>query len=75
MVDSAGKIVLGSFRHSDDENFSDTPDNIPAHDAEAYTYSGSNVTLITYTLNGATVATVAMTYDGSNNVLTRTRAS
>lgn len=53
--------------------------NIPAHDYIENTYNGSNqLVLITYKRGGAsgvTVATQALTYDGSGNVLTVTKTS
>ena len=49
--------------------------NIPAHDYISNTYTGANLTQVEYRSGGASgrvVATVDMTYDGSNNLLTVT---
>ena len=46
---------------------------IPAHDYIANTYTGNNLTQVVYRLGGSggtIVATVVMTYDGSDNLLT-----
>lgn len=50
---------------------------IPEHDYVAMTYSGSNLTTVTYKQGGAsgtTVTTLTLTYDGSGNVLTITKS-
>lgn len=50
---------------------------IPPHDYIGNTYTGSNLTTVVYKRGGAsgtTVATLTMTYDGSNNLLTVTRS-
>ena len=50
---------------------------VPAHDYVSLSYTGTNVTGITYKEGGSggiTVATLALTYDGSNNLLTITRS-
>lgn len=50
--------------------------NIPPHDFIANTYSGTNLTQAVYKVGGSSgqiVATLAMTYDGSSNLLTVTR--
>lgn len=50
---------------------------IPAHDYIANTYTGSNLTEVVYRTGGASgavVATLALTYDGSGNLLTVTRS-
>jgi hypothetical protein len=50
---------------------------IPTHDYIANTYSGSNLTTVVFRRGGASgtvVATLTMTYDGSNNLLTVTRS-
>lgn len=47
------------------------------YDYIALSYTGSNLTGVVYKLGGAsgtTVATLALTYDGSNNLLTVTRS-
>lgn len=53
--------------------------NIPAHDYIENTYNGSNqLILVTYKIGGAsgtTVATQALTYDGSGNVATVTKTN
>jgi len=49
--------------------------NIPAHDYIVNTYTGANLTQTVYKRGGAAgdvVATLTMTYDGSNNLETVT---
>ena len=49
---------------------------VPPHDYISNTYTGSNLTQTVYRRGGASgaiVATLVMTYDGSNNLLTVTR--
>lgn len=44
---------------------------VPAHDAEVYSYSGSNLISVTYKrggVNGKTVGIMTLSYDGSNVV-------
>lgn len=51
--------------------------SIPAHDYIALTYTGSNLTGVTYKIGGSsgtTVATLVLTYDGNDNLLTVTRS-
>lgn len=46
---------------------------IPTHDYIANTYTGTNLTQVVFRRGGASgtvVATLTMTYDGSNNLLT-----
>ena len=46
---------------------------IPEHDYVANTYTGTNLTQVVYRrggAGGAIVATLALTYDGSGNLLT-----
>jgi hypothetical protein len=50
---------------------------IPTHDYTANTYTGSNLTQTVFRRGGASgkiVATLTLTYDGSNNLLTVTRS-
>jgi hypothetical protein len=50
---------------------------IPTHDYIANTYAGSNLTQTVFRRGGASgkiVATLTLTYDGSNNLLTVTRS-
>lgn len=50
---------------------------IPPHDYVSNTYTGSNLTQTVFKRGGAsgiTVATLTMTYDGSNNLLTVTKS-
>jgi hypothetical protein len=50
---------------------------IPRHDYIANTYTGDNLTEVVYKLGGsegAVVATLTLTYDGSGNLLTVTRS-
>lgn len=50
--------------------------NIPPHDYISNTYVSSNLTQAVYKAGGSSgqiVATLTMTYDGSNNLLTVTR--
>jgi len=50
---------------------------IPTHDYISNTYTGSNLTQVVFKRGGSggtTVATLTMTYDGSNNLLTVTRS-
>lgn len=57
-----------------DENYISNNMGIPAYDYIANTYDvNDNLTQVVYRLGGSTgtiVATVVMTYDGSNNLLT-----
>lgn len=57
-----------------DENYISNNMGIPAYDYLANTYDvNDNLTQVVYRLGGSTgtiVATVVMTYDGSNNLLT-----
>ena len=51
--------------------------NIPLHDYFTCSYTGSNLTGITFKAGGSSgdiVATVVLTYDGSNNLLTVTKS-
>lgn len=51
--------------------------SIPKHDYVSCTYSGSNLTGVIYKsggVSGTTVATLVLTYDGSNNLLTVTKS-
>ena len=51
--------------------------NIPSHDYIQNVYAGSNLVQVIYKIGGAageTVATLDMTYDGSNNLLTVTKS-
>ena len=51
--------------------------DIPAHDYISLSYTGSNLTGVVYKKGGSggtTVATLTLTYDGSNNLLTVTRS-
>jgi hypothetical protein len=50
---------------------------IPTHDYISNTYTGSNLTQVVFKRGGSggtTVATLTMTYDGSNNLLTVARS-
>jgi hypothetical protein len=50
--------------------------NIPPHDYISNTYESGNLTQAVYKAGGSSgqiVATLTMTYDGSNNLLTVTR--
>ena len=50
---------------------------IPTHDYIANTYTGSNLTQTVFRRGGASgkiVATLTLTYDGSDNLLTVTRS-
>jgi len=50
---------------------------IPEHDYISLTYTGSNPTTVVYKQGGAsgvTVATLVMTYDGSDNVTSVTKS-
>lgn len=50
---------------------------VPAHDYVSLSYTGTNVTGITYKEGGSggiTVATLTLTYDGGDNLLTITRS-
>lgn len=50
--------------------------NIPLHDYVSLSYTGSNLTGVTFKVGGSggsTVATLTLTYDGSNNLLTVTK--
>jgi len=49
---------------------------IPGHDYISMSYTGSNVTGVVYKLGGAsgtTVATLTLTYDANDNLLTATK--
>ena len=51
--------------------------DIPAHDYISLSYTGSNLTGVVYKdggSGGTTVATLTLTYDGSNNLLTVARS-
>ena len=51
--------------------------NLPSHDYIENTYTGNNLTRTVFKRGGAsgeTVATLDMTYDGNNNLLTVTRS-
>ena len=51
--------------------------SIPAHDHIALSYTGSNLTGVTYKSGGAsgsTVATLTLAYDGSNNLTSVTKS-
>jgi hypothetical protein len=51
--------------------------SIPTHDYISMSYTGSNLTGVVYKIGGsggATVATLALTYDGSSNLLTVTKS-
>jgi len=51
--------------------------NIPSHDYISCTYTGSNLTGVVYKLGGSggtTVATLTLTYDGSNNLTSVTKS-
>jgi len=50
---------------------------IPEHDYVSLTYTGTNPTTVVYKQGGSsgvTVATLVMTYDGSNNVTSITKS-
>jgi len=50
--------------------------NVPLHDYIDCSYTGSNLTGVVYKSGGAsgeTVATLTLTYDGSDNLLTITK--
>jgi hypothetical protein len=50
--------------------------NVPIHDYISCSYTGSNLTGVVFKVGGAsgdTVATLALTYDGSDNLLTVTK--
>lgn len=50
---------------------------IPSHDYVALSYTGSNLTGVTFKTGGSggtTVATLALTYDGNNNLTSVTRS-
>jgi hypothetical protein len=51
--------------------------SIPKHDYVSCTYTGSNLTGVVFKSGGASgilVATLVLTYDGSNNLLTVTKS-
>lgn len=51
--------------------------SIPEHDYIALSYTGSNLTGVVYKTggsNGTTVATLTLTYDGSNNLTSITKS-
>jgi hypothetical protein len=48
--------------------------SIPKHDYVELSYTGSDMTGVTYKLGGTTVATLTLTYDGSGNLLTVTKS-
>lgn len=43
--------------------------SIPEHDEIALSYTGSNLTGVVYKLATATVATLTLSYDGSDNLI------
>lgn len=50
---------------------------VPAHDHISLTYTGSNLTGVVYKTGGAggaTVATLTLAYDGSNNLISVTKS-
>lgn len=50
---------------------------IPEHDYVSLSYSGTNLTGVVYKaggVGGATVATLALTYDGNGNLITVTKS-
>ena len=50
--------------------------NLPSHDYIANTYTGSNLTQVVFRQGGASgvvVATLTLTYDGDDNLLTVTK--
>lgn len=49
---------------------------IPQHDYVSLSYTGSNITGVVYKSggsSGATVATLTLTYDGNNNLISVTK--
>jgi hypothetical protein len=51
--------------------------SIPTHDYISMSYTGSNMTGVVYKIGGsggATVATLTLTYDGSNNLTSVTKS-
>lgn len=51
--------------------------SVPKHDYIALAYSGTTLTGVTYKLGGSggtTVATLALAYDGSNNLVSVTKS-
>jgi len=51
--------------------------SVPEHDYIALTYTGSNLTGVVYKTGGSggtTVATLVLTYDGSNNLTSVTKS-
>jgi len=51
--------------------------NIPVHDYLSLSYTGSDLTEVIYKTGGSggtTVATLTLTYDGSNNLISVTKA-
>lgn len=51
--------------------------SIPEHDYVSCSYTGSNLTGVVFKFGGASgivVATLVLTYDGSNNLLTVTKS-
>lgn len=51
--------------------------NIPLHDYVSCSYTGANLTGVVFKVGGSggdTVATLALTYDGSGNLLTVTKS-
>lgn len=51
--------------------------SIPTHDYISMSYTGSNLTGVVYKIGGsggATVATLTLTYDGSNNLTSVTKS-
>jgi hypothetical protein len=52
--------------------------NTPLHDYVACTYTGTNLTQLTYKTGGSsgdTVATITLAYDGSNRVTSITKGN
>lgn len=78
IINPASGIVSGG---TTDVNVTNTVDtltglSIPEHDHIALTYTGSNLTGVVYKTGGATgttVATLTLTYDGSNNLTSVTK--
>jgi hypothetical protein len=62
---------------TEDGNLANIPGlSIPIHDYIGLTYTGSNLTTVVYKTGGAsgtTVATLTLTYDGSDNLITVTK--
>lgn len=50
-------------------------DLVPSqYDTVTLSYTGSNLTGVVYSLDGSTVGTLTLTYDGSSNLLTVVRS-